>query len=158
MKKIGIIGIGNPLRNDDGIGIILLEKLIQRKKDFSKKIEFIDGGTGGINLLHYLSYFDIVFLLDAVNFNKNPGKINFFKLEDFIGQNQILSLSTHESDFSKIIQLSKNLNELPKNFFIIGIQPKNTAFGNKISDEISKKITFIVDNVFVEIEKKIKEL
>ncbi len=37
MKKIGIIGLGNPLRQDDGIGIILFEKLIQEKKQFSKK-------------------------------------------------------------------------------------------------------------------------
>ena len=158
MTKIGIIGIGNPLRNDDGVGIILLEKLSQRKKDFSKKIEFIDGGTGGMNLLHYLSYFDVVFLLDAVNFNKNPGDIDFFKLDDIINENQNLSLSTHESDFSKIIQLSKKLNELPKNFFIVGIQPKDTSFGDKISEEITKKINSIIDYIFVEIEKRIIEL
>ena len=50
--KAGIIGVGNPLRRDDGIGIVLLEKLIEKKSDLPEGIEYIDGGTGGMNLLH----------------------------------------------------------------------------------------------------------
>ena len=54
MKKIAVIGIGNPLRSDDGIGIVLIEKLIENKESFSKNVDFLDGGTGGFNLLHDL--------------------------------------------------------------------------------------------------------
>ena len=53
MKKIGVIGIGNPLRRDDGIGILLLEKLVERKENMPDDIEYIDGGTGGMNRNHY---------------------------------------------------------------------------------------------------------
>jgi len=59
MKKIGVIGIGNPLRKDDGIGIVLLEKLVEIKDDLPDDIEYIDGGTGGMNLLHLFARFDI---------------------------------------------------------------------------------------------------
>jgi hydrogenase maturation protease len=158
MKKIVIIGIGNPLRQDDGIGILLLEKLNERKKDFSKKIEFIDAGTGGMNLLHYFSYFDVVFLLDAVNFKGKVGEVKFFELNNILENKTFLSLSTHETDFIKIIQLSKNLNELPKNFYIIGVQPKDTTYGNKISNEILKKIDDIINYLIIEIENKITNL
>ena len=60
MKKVCVIGIGNTLRRDDGIGIVLLEKLIERKNKLPKNVDFINGGTGGMNLLHILVCYDAV--------------------------------------------------------------------------------------------------
>ena len=48
-KKIGIIGLGNPLRHDDGIGLLLLQHLQTQKKILPKNIEYIDDGTNGMN-------------------------------------------------------------------------------------------------------------
>jgi hydrogenase maturation protease len=67
-KKIGIIGLGNPLRCDDGIGLLLLQHIQKQKKILPKNIEYIDGGISGMNLLHLLAQFDTVLLIDAVDF------------------------------------------------------------------------------------------
>ena len=140
MKRIGVIGIGNPLRKDDGIGIVLLEKLIERRDELSNNVEFIDGGTGGMNLIHLLARFDIAIILDAVNFDGHPGESRLLTLDEIRSQKISLNISTHEPDFLKVIQLSKELEEHPDELFIFGIQPKDTSFGSNLSSELQQNI------------------
>ena len=140
MKKTAVIGIGNPLRRDDAIGIILLGKLIERKDDLPKNIKLIDGGTGGMNLLHILSSFDAVLIVDAVDFKGSAGEVKLFKAEDVISEKTSVGFSTHESDFLKIIKMSEELGEAPDEIFIFGIQPKDTSYGQKLSPKIKNNI------------------
>lgn len=157
MNKIGIIGIGNLLRNDDGVGIILLEKLIENKKKLPKGIEYVDGGTSGMGLLHQLARFDIVFVIDAVDFNGTPGELRLFKPEDVVNRKYNLSISTHDIDFLKIVKLSKKLKEKPE-IFIFGIQPRDTSFSKGLSPELQQKINYILDSLISKIRTTLKKM
>jgi len=152
MKKIGVIGIGNPLRKDDGIGIVLLEKLVEIKDDLPDDIEYIDGGTSGMNLLHLFARFDIVVFVDAVNFGGEIGESKLFNSEDVISKNIQIITSTHGFDILKIIQLSKELGENPDEIFIFGVQPQNITSGTRLSHEIKENVDSLVDNLKVELK------
>ncbi len=152
MKRIGVIGIGNPLRRDDGIGIVLLERLVERKDKLPAGIEYIDGGTGGMNLLHLLARFDIVVLIDAVKFCEHTGKSKLFKAEDVYSKKIQIKTSTHDSDFLKIMQLSEELGESPDEVYIFGVQPKDTSYGSNPSPELQQKIDLLLDNLICEIK------
>lgn len=152
MKKIGVIGIGNPLRKDDGIGIVLLEKLVEIKDDLPDDIEYIDGGTGGMNLLHLFARFDIVVFIDAVNFGGEIAESKFFNSEEVISKNIQIKISTHGSDILKIIQLSKELGENPDEIFIFGVQPQDMTPGTRLSHEIQENIDLLVNNLKVELK------
>lgn len=154
MKKIGIIGLGNPLQKDDGIGILLLEKLSQIKEELPVNIKLIDGGTGGMNLLHDLARFDKILIIDAVNLNQRPGDTKFFDINDIVSKKISLGNSTHESDFTKIIQLSKNLDEAPDKIFVFGIQPKDVSFDQNLSEDLAEKL----DIIFEDLVCKIKDI
>ncbi len=154
MKKIAVIGIGNPLRSDDGLGIVLLEKLIENKNDFSKDIDFLDGGTGGFNLLHDLSKYEKVLILDAVDMGKKAGESLFFNINELKSKKIDINISTHETDFLKIVALSEKLDEKPSEIFIFGIQPKDLSYNRGLSKEINNKINFYL----TDINKKIKRL
>lgn len=152
MKKIGIIGIGNPLRSDDGIGIFLLEKLMQQKNLLPKEIEYIDGGTGGMNLLHILAGFETVLIIDAMQFNAAPGEYRLFTANEIITEKNTFFFSTHENQLPQVIQMSKNLGEIPKQFFIFGVQPKDTSFKKNLTDELQNKTSFLLDALKKEIK------
>jgi hydrogenase maturation protease len=158
MKKIGVIGIGNPLRKDDGIGIVLLEKLVEIKGDLPDDIEYIDGGTGGINLLHLFARFDIVVFIDAVNFGGEIAESKFFNSEDVISKNIQIKISTHGSDILKIIQLSKNLGENPNDIFIFGVQPQDITPGTRLSHEIQENIDLLVNNLKFELKNVMENI
>lgn len=156
MKKIGVIGIGNPLRRDDGIGIILLEKLIEQKKFLPKKIEFIDGGTGGMNLLHVIVSFDIVFFIDAVELNSDPGSYRLFNADEIKTDKKSLFISTHENQLPQVIEMSKQLGELPKQIFIFGIQPKDISYGKDLTNDLQTKIDILIVSLKNEIKNVLK--
>ena len=67
MKKKCIVGLGNPLYHDDGIGIYLLEQLQKHPTQTLNEYDFIDGGTGGLTLLHIFDDYQIIYIIDAVN-------------------------------------------------------------------------------------------
>ena len=105
MKHIGVIGIGNKFRNDDGIGVVLLENIKEKKKLLSEDITFIDGGIGGLNLLHLFSQFDIVFIIDAVNFSGEIGEMRYFSEDEIADIKDVTHYSSHEPDILQIINL-----------------------------------------------------
>jgi hydrogenase maturation protease len=147
MKKIGVIGLGNPLRRDDGIGILLLE-WVRTQKKYEKKIECIDGGTGGMAVLHVLARFDVVLIIDAVDFRGHPGEVRLFSLRDIQTLNTPGRLSTHDVDFLQVLRLSQELHELPSNLTIFGIQPYDVSPGPGLSKvllsalgDINKKLS-----------------
>jgi hydrogenase maturation protease len=153
MKKIGIIGIGNLLRKDDGVGIVLLERLQKQKKELPKNIEFIDGGTGGMNLLHLLAQFDIVLLIDAVDFKARPGQARVFSLKDIQSQKKPVMMSTHDSDFLNLLRLSQELKELPETLVIFGVQPRDISHGMGLSKEIET----VLDGLFLKLQKELQD-
>jgi hydrogenase maturation protease len=158
MKNVAIVGIGNPLRTDDGIGILLLEKLMEKRNEFLHPVEFIDGGTGGVNLLHILARYDIVILLDAIEFKGRPGDHRLFTLDD-IQANQVSgSISTHEQDVLKIIHLSKKLGELPEELLFFGIQPKDTSPGIGVSKQIQQMMDQLTYHFIDEVHKVFKTI
>jgi hydrogenase maturation protease len=153
MKKIGIIGIGNLLRKDDGVGIVLLERLQKQKKELPKNIEFIDGGTGGMNLLHLLAQFDIVLLIDAVDFKARPGEARVFSLKDIQSQKKPVMMSTHDPDFLNLLRLSQELKELPETLVIFGVQPRDVSYGMGLSKEIET----VLDGLFLKLQKELQD-
>jgi hydrogenase maturation protease len=151
-KKIAIIGLGNPLRRDDAIGILLLQYLQRNKKKLSKTIEFIDGGTSGMKLLHLLGDYDTVLLLDAVDFKGSPGEIKKFSIDEVKNQKIQVFLSTHEPDFLSVYALLKELDKSPDHLIIFGVQPKDISHGTRLSEEIKHFLPILQKQILQEIQ------
>lgn len=151
MRKTAVIGIGNPLRKDDGIGPLLLERLSECKDQFSSHIDFIDAGIGGMSLLHFLPKYDTVVIIDAVDFGGKTGETRFFTLEDFQNENLPIKLSTHVTDIMNILQLSYEIGEAPDELFIFGIQPKEVTVGKGLTLELKKAVDSIVSEFLTKI-------
>ena len=151
-KKIGIIGLGNPLRRDDAVGLLLLQYLQQNKKNLSNTIDFIDGGTSGMKLLHLLKNYETVLLLDAVDFKGKPGEIKQFTIDEIKNQKIQIFLSTHEPDFLTVYALLKKLDKVPNRLVIFGVQPKDLSFGTGLSHEIHCVIPSLQKQILIDIQ------
>lgn len=141
---IGIIGVGNPLRKDDGIGILLLDQLKKESDAFPSNVSFVDGGTGGMNLLHIFNRFDLVVILDAVHFQGNSGETRFFSIEDIRSQKHISTVSTHNADLFEIIQIGQKLDECTEKIFVFGVQPLDVSFGEGLSEVVENQMDHII--------------
>ncbi|MFP4050630.1 MAG: hydrogenase maturation protease [Thermoplasmata archaeon] len=149
-EDIGIIGLGNPLNGDDGIGIVLIHEI--EKRDLFLNVFTFDAGTGGMKVLHLLKDFDKVIIIDAVYFNGEPGDFVFFEPDEVRSIN--IPKTTHDSNLFEVLELSENLGEIPAEVIIMGIQPKNSDIGEGLSDEVKNNIESMLNSL----KKKIKNL
>lgn len=150
-RNVAVIGIGNPLRKDDGVGIVVIEQLQKRKHEFPVHVEFIDGGTGGMNLLHIITKFDIVVIIDAVDFKGTPGELRFFSIDEIQNNKIPLRMSTHEPDFLKVIQIAKELNQLPEKLLFFGVQTKDLSYSSGLSSELIAALDTIKEKIHQEL-------
>jgi len=154
---MGIIGIGNPMRQDDGIGLFLLQKIKQHPSFSSDDVCFLDGGTGGMNLLHLFHLYDMVILLDAVDFHSSPGDVRFFSVDDIKSNKVNSSVSTHYVDVLQIISFAQKIDECPDHVFVFGVQPADVSFGEGFTPLIESKKEEYVHLLLEKISQVIKQ-
>ncbi len=143
--KVVILGIGNSLRNDDGVGSILASRI----KD---KLPYIvyDAGPSPENYLGKIikDKPDNIVIIDAVDFGGKPGEFRIVEGEDIKTVNLF---STHNASISLTINYLQS--NLKVDIIILIIQPKNIAFGDNLSPQISETIK-ILEDWFVEAAKE----
>ena len=131
--KVVIVGIGNTLRSDDGVGSILATRI-------QDKVPYIvyDASASPENYLGKIikDKPDTVLLIDAVDFGGAAGEIKVLEGEDIQTVN---FFSTHDASISLAISYLKNSLKAV-GIFILAIQPKVLAFGDRLSPEITKAL------------------
>jgi len=134
--KTRIIGIGNPLCGDDGIGVAVVERLLQAA--LPEGVEVIDGGLGGLSLIDYFEDVPHVILVDAVDFAASPGEIAHFRLADkeFDLQGSLQQL---HAGLAPLLALVDSLELCPR-VELVAVQPLNTAAGEPLSPLLSSSL------------------
>jgi hydrogenase maturation protease len=149
MKTI-VVGVGNPILQDDGVGLHVIEALRQRLNNPLVTIE--TASTGGMNLLDMICGYEKVILIDAVKQNDTePGEVKRFLLSDF---HSVHSCNPHDVSLSEALHVAAQLGEkhLPVQIILIGITVKNTyEFGEQLSNEVSSAIPTAVNLVLEEL-------
>ena len=149
-SKIVVIGIGNLLLMDEGIGVHTINEL--EKYDLPGSIEIYDGGTGGFKLIDLMHGADIVIFIDAVETGKAPGSVTIFTAEEVHSLYNKKKYSLHDTDLMEIIKMTELLDD-PPIIEIVGIQPKIINYGTTLSKELAGSMSNIVNSVLKRIEE-----
>jgi hydrogenase maturation protease len=151
-KKIAVIGIGNTLRRDDGIGIIVLESLLKFYK--REGIDYLNFGIATFDLLHRIRNYDTVLLIDGVRTNLPVGELKIFELGNIKYNTDNLATSTHELNLEDVFKLSKKI-ALKTKIYVAGIQIGDLSYNEGLSDilknkqeEITRQINLFIDKIF----------
>ncbi|MGD0597461.1 MAG: hydrogenase maturation protease [Sedimentisphaerales bacterium] len=145
-KNVVVIGLGNPLLSDEGIGVHLIRKLSEHQDKFPS-VEFIDAGTGGMNVLHLIANRKKAVIIDCVKTGKKPGTIKQFEPADVQTTKKMTHFSLHEADILRIIELSRQLGECPDQIVIFGIEPESLELGQSLSRTLTNKIDLYMDTI-----------
>ncbi len=140
MKPTAIIGVGNFLMSDEGVGIHAISEL--RKFQWPDSVEIIDGGTPGVSLLHMIDGRKLVILIDCADFGGKPGEIRTFDPEE-LERDQNSEVSLHATDLLGALALAKSAENYPEKVIIVGIQPKKIEMGTTLSEPAALAITEI---------------
>ena len=143
MHTIAVIGIGNILRRDDGIGIRVIEFL--ESTGVPSYVKLIQGDISGLDLIKYFEY-NRVIIVDAAKMGIPAGTVKIFTPEDIILNGFKDAISTHSIGLKETLRLANSLKKI-KNIQIIGIEPYNIEFGLEITKELQKKVPDICNQV-----------
>ena len=149
-SKIVVIGIGNLLLMDEGIGVHTINEL--EKHDLPGSIEIYDGGTGGFKLIDLMHGAARVIFIDAVETGKAPGSVTIFSAEEVHSLYNKKKYSLHDTDLMEIIKMTELLDD-PPIIEIVGIQPKIINYGTTLSKELAGSMSNIVNSVLKRIEE-----
>jgi hydrogenase maturation protease len=141
--NILILGLGNILMGDEGVGVKVVEYL--QGKALPEFVTLRDGGTGGFHLLSIIQSYKRVIIIDASIGGEIPGEIKVLKprfASDFPK-----TLTSHEIGLKDLIESAELLGELPEiNLITINIREIN-AIGIGISPELGKKLPEIYKTI-----------
>ena len=149
-SKIVVIGIGNLLLMDEGIGVHTINEL--EKHDLPESIEIYDGGTGGFKLIDLMHGAARVIFIDAVETGKVPGTVTIFSAEEVRSIYNKKKYSLHDTDLMEIIKMTEMLGNPPM-IEIVGIQPKTISYGTTLSKELADSMSNIINTVLRKIEE-----
>lgn len=145
MKNVLIVGVGNPLLMDEGIGYHVVEQL-EKEGGLPEGVELVQGETGGLTLLPALEEASAAVLVDAAEFGGAPGDVKIFQSQDIL-KSSVRALSVHGIGLCDVVSALSLKSESPPEILLLGIQPATLSVGLGISPELQRRIPTIIQIV-----------
>jgi hydrogenase maturation protease len=127
-KKVLVMGVGNTLLQDDGIGVHVTESL-KTSQQSPPDVSFIDGGTIGLSLLPEIEDADAVIIVDASEIGESPGSMRIFRNAEIDQQLSGKKRTVHEVALSDLFSAAAIRGRCPEERALIAIQPGSTDWG-----------------------------
>lgn len=146
MDNILILGIGNILWADEGFGVRVVQAL--QAYAFPSTVNLLDGGTQGLALMPYLQAADTLIIIDAVDFQLQPGtlvELRDAEVPAYLGANK---MSLHQTSFQEVLALCQLMGNCPERLLLVGVQPEILEdYGGSLSPIVKRQMRPAMDRV-----------
>ncbi|ACN14279.1 HyaD1 [Desulforapulum autotrophicum HRM2] len=129
MKKLLVLGVGNILLTDEGIGVHAVHELM--KEEWPGDVEFIDGGTFTQDIFYLFQDYEIILVLDIVKGGKTPGTI-YRLAESDLRKDESQTLSLHDIDLLDSLSMTELMGHRPE-LHVLGIEPETLSWSMEMS-------------------------
>jgi len=147
--KIVILGVGNLLLSDEGVGVHVANELV--KLELPPGVTVVEGGTDGFRLINVITEADRLIVVDAVKGGGAPGSIYRFDINEVQNCPSGFKTSVHQIGILEVINLSGLIGKTPQTT-VIGIEPESLEMGMELSPEVKAKIPKIIELIWDELK------
>ena len=138
-KKVLVMGVGNTLLQDDGIGVHVTESL-KAAQQSTPDFEILDGGTIGLSLLPEIEDADAVIIVDASEIGERPGAMRIFRNTEIDQQLSGKKRTVHEVALADLFSAAALRGRCPAERALIAIQPGSTDWGLEPTPDVQAAI------------------
>jgi hydrogenase maturation protease len=150
-NRVTILGVGNILLSDEGVGIRVVEKL-DRHYEFPENVEVLDGGVLGVHLMGMISAADHLIVVDAVRNNQPPGSL-YRMASDQIPKRILAKNSLHQVDLVEALTLVEAIGPAPETV-VVGIEPVDIeTMSLDLTPMIASRLDDLVAMVLAELDR-----
>lgn len=150
-NRIAVIGLGNILLRDEGLGVRAVEALGKRF-DFPEEVRLIDGGTLGLDLLPLIEGVEKVLFVDAADLKKEPGSIAVIedrKIPSLLEP----KLSLHHVGLSDLLFAARFMGNQPAKVALIGMQPETMEMGLELSPMVLHRFDELLGTIVAKLRE-----
>lgn len=149
MKTTLVLGLGNTIMSDDGIGPALIGRL-EASGRVPVGVELLDGGTLGLDLLPQLEGVQRLILLDAVETGQPPGSV--VRLSgDEVPMALETKLSPHQMGMKDLLAVARLMGQLPEEIVLFGVQPQSLELGTELSPVVTAVLPELTSRILTEL-------
>jgi len=139
-QNILILGIGNILWADEGFGVRVVQALAQAY-EFPPSVSLLDGGTQGLALIPYVQAVDTLVIIDAVDFQLQPGTLVELRDAEVPAYLGAKKMSLHQISFQEVLALCQLLGNCPERLLLVGVQPEILEdYGGSLSAVVKRQM------------------
>jgi hydrogenase maturation protease len=146
-----ILGLGNPLRGDDGVGPRVIEAL--NECGLPEGATALDAGTGGLDLLHVLEGWEWAVIVDAADVGREPGRYVRFTPKEAQLVESADGFSLHNAGLAEALALADAVGQPLPELVIFGVQPEKVGWGEGLSEAVEAALSDIVNAVLNEVNR-----
>jgi hydrogenase maturation protease len=130
---------------DEGFGVRVVETLAERFQ-FPDQVTVMDGGTQGLNLLHYIQQTEALIVFDAIDYGLPAGTLKCIEGSDVPAYLGAKKMSLHQTGFQEVLATADMLGDAPRYLVLIGVQPEILEdYGGSLSDAVKSQIGPAID-------------
>ena len=153
-----IIGLGNSILKDDGVGIYAVRELRRCLEEarLDANVDIVESEVGGFSLMELMTGWERVILVDSIQFDDlEPGTVVRIMPHDL--HTSLRLRSVHDIDLPTVLELGRRLGlSMPGEIAVIGIQAEDAlTFGESLTDSAHRGMKEAVQIVLAEIQKKL---
>jgi hydrogenase maturation protease len=152
LKPIRILGVGNVLCTDDGLGPYVI-KVLESQFSFRDGIEVIDLGTPGMDLTPYLADARMVIVIDTVRGDQAPGSLRLLRDREIVAKPPPSRMSPHEPGLREALMATEFSDSSPDEILFVGVIPESTEQGTSLTAPLKEAVPAVVDAVVQELER-----
>ena len=138
-KKILVMGVGNMLMQDDGVGSRVAEALLESNPTYPG-LEIVDGGTIGLALLPQIENADALIMVDASELKQPPGALRLFRNAEIDEQLSGKRRTVHEVALVDLLSAAAIRGRMPAERVLLAIQPGCTEWGVDLTPEVAAAV------------------
>lgn len=144
-----VLGLGNTIMSDDGVGPKVIERL-QQGSGLPDGVMLLDGGTLGLDLLPHLEGIQRLIIVDAVEIGKSPGAV--VRLSgDEVPVALETKLSPHQMGMKDLLAVASLMGQLPDEIVLIGVQPACLDMDTELTPSVTAALPTLITMVKAEL-------
>lgn len=154
MRKVRVVGIGNLLMQDDGVGPQMIQ-MLQGMEGIPPEVELIDGGTHSYDLVEFFAEADSIIIIDALKFGEEPGTLYRAPLKELRLDPVNDARSVHELNFIDAVKMVNMLGYDPE-VIVFGVEPRTIDVSMDLSPEVAQKLPRLAELICAEINRMLE--
>jgi len=142
VSEVTVLGVGNTILSDEGFGVRVVEYL-EKNFNFPENVALVDGGTLGVELLHFVTGTQKLLIVDSIDGGVAAGT-TFHLVGDEIRKHFAQKISAHEVGIQDVLTMLELTGKLP-HVELIGAQPFSLEAGTQLTPQMSKLVPTFAD-------------